>query len=790
MISYFNTVKGNDSKHCHPINSQGLIEILKDPELKLRADKILQLISEGKDAEAKEEKMKLPVVVLGQLYDEGQARSKNGGKSTGLLMIDYDDCKTIEEAQQFMNDIKAKWLGDLYLQELIVAAHFSPRMHGVHIWYRWIDGCSSYKECNERMSKLLGKPNYDEGCKDNSRCSFLVPYDYFKIENFAAIDDNAVYAKLQDEQEKKDCVSIKPSDAFRTATSATPVASDSAAAHDWPAEYEGIPYDQLVKELTLECASKSMLNADGSVSEGARDNTFFKVACLLRYACDNNAEWVASLAPQWALQLNDEQPGRVNELCHNACKRDLSFSIPKTLQKIVDKYNKVNTDASSNSINEKQKQCLKALDDAENQVSKFHKVPSALPPIFQECCDSVKPEWKPAVILSLLTALGTLCSKVRGVYVFDEIHSPSFQTVIEAPMGAGKSKMSAITELVMEPITILDEIGNNEINLYNAERVRANNSKQLAEKPNPIVRGLIGRFTEAGFNDVIDTAHGLHVWQGVAEIDLLAPVWKEFSAILRLAYGNERYGRTIQSPNQKRRNDPLYFNTFLCGTPSAVNRAFSNPEDGTVSRAMFFKLMGETPDAPVNRLTETKKKKIRKLCQRLHTLYCVGEDGEVVPEVFFKMDSITRFLMKWCDKKYMESVKYANPAIDRFRRRDASHAFNAALVAVAIYNAAGIKIGDKERRIIRNFAEWVAEYTLMTHLYKYADQFNAIHEKENSTRPLHHEAFLDKLPDTFVLAEAYQAYPKMQESTVRKNLSQLCKFGQLVSVSRGVYAKI
>lgn len=801
MISFFDNIK---STHCMQLDAEGLTAVLDSAELKRKAERIVSLLAEGKDSEASAVKASLPVVVLGQLYDEGSPRRKNGGKPTGLLMIDYDNCNTTDDAKQLMHSIKFKYLSDQKLQDIIVAAHYSPRMHGVHIWYRWIDGCHSYAECNERIAQMLSQPDYDESCKDNSRCSFLVPHEYFEIENFGAIDSNEAFAKMQEEQEtpslppRGEGAKVTMSSAANSACQAgdlpTPLGGESGRS-SYPSEYEGISYDVLISALTAECAPKSKIDSEGNVLEGARDNTFFKMACLLRYICDNNAEWIEALAPEWAHRLDDEQPGRLRELCRNACKRNLAFSFPPSLQKVLDSLTHASdsenaAEGAREAEEAHQRACIEKLDELAEERARFLRFPEKLPPIFQECCDAVKPEWKPAVVLTLLPAVGTICSKLRSKYLDSRMHSPSFQTVIEAPMGAGKQNMTDYTDMILEPLTRLDEIGNNQINMYNAELVKANNAKSLSDKPNPIVRGMIGRFTEAGLNDVLDTSHGLHIWSGVSEIDQVVGVWRDLSYILRLAYDNAMYARTIQSPRQHRGGRRLYMNTFLCGTPAAVNRMYTDPEDGLVSRTMFFKLMYETPDMPVNNVSPPQLKKIRTICQRLHQQYCVGENGEVASEQTVNLQYVNNHLEQWLQRKHIDATTYGSEALERFRRRDGLNGFRAAMVATAIYSVSRKKITEADKEVITGFAEWVADYSLMMHDYKFGKDFNAILEQSQATDIQKKTPVLDRLPGTFTLAEAYRAFSGHKEVTVRKLLSRLVSDKLLVNVERGVYSKV
>lgn len=784
--SYFESVK---SKACHQMSVADLIEVLKGDVLFEVCETIRVLMERGDEKAASQMKAKLPVIVLGQLYEEGQPRSKNGGQPTGMLMLDYDDCKTEAEASDLMQTIKEKWLSDMLLQDLIVAVHYSPRMHGVHIWYRWIDGCHSYAECNERLAKLLELPNYDASCKDNSRCSFLVPINYFGIQNWDALEHNEPYAELQAKQENESPhTNKKQTQGVAKSQTPSPVVVDT----DFPSDYNGVSYDSIIAELTRRCAPASKLTDDGKVMEGARDNTFFKIACYLRYICDNNARWLYALAPDWAMELDKDQEGRVYELCVNACKRSLAFNIPKTLTDVLDTFRLSDQQAelAQQKMAEQEDMNMFAvaeMDEIEESLRKFLIFPKKMPPVFQEFCDGVKPEWKAAVVFTLLPTLGTCMSRVRAKYLDQRLHSASFQTVIEAKMASGKQNYSDIADFVLTPITNMDLEGNTALNMFNAEAVKANGAKTLGNPPDVCVRKMIGKFTEAGLNGVLDTSKGLHIWSGVSEIDEVSGVWKDLSYILRLAYDNAAYGRTLQSQRQFRGERKLYLNTFLCGTPRAVARVYNDPEDGLVSRTMFFKLMVETPGIPLNKVTDRAKQSMLKLIQRVHDKYCITADGQVALEQTIDLSYVNKHLSKWLERKNLEATEYGSEALERFRRRDACNGFRAAIVAHILYTNRGRKMTEADKKVVLDFAEWVAEYSLMMHDYKFGAQLNEIIAEDEPNKSTNKQKVLDKLPQTFTLAEAYRVFRGNTQASIRARLARLVQKGLLVSEERGIF---
>lgn len=778
-----------------------LLERISTPFMKQTCDNIVKLLCEGKEEDAARLKSSLPVIVLNRLYDNGTPRKKDGGTPTGLIMIDYDDCRNTEEAHELAQKVKAAYLSDITLQEHIIAAHYSPRMHGIHIWYRWFEGAASVDECHQRIAALIQLQNYDQSCKDNSRCSFLVHKDMFFISNWDGMAHNEEWAEVQKKWETNQPTSKKSS--ARKTIKAAPKANvrdeDACdAPSDAPLEFGGIPIENIVRSLVRKCCPKKCLDADLNVSPGARNNVAFKVSTCLRYVCDNNPDWIMQHMPQWAKDLDHERNGELMNTIVSACSRPVTFSYPKTLQSALrecgmdEEYADAKKEPEQ-SEEDRQKFAVAEMEGIEASKQKFLMFPTDLPPIFAEWCNSCKAEWKAANAFCLLTLVGTIMSKCRARYLDGRLHSPSFQTVIEAPMASGKQNFSDMSRFILTPITEMDLEGNTKLNLYNAELLKANNSKTVGDPPDVCVRSMNGAFTEAGLNSTLDTAKGLHIVSTSSEIDQVSAVWKSLSYILRLAYDNEMYSRTLQSPRQFRGPRPMFLNTFLCGTPRAVNRVYNDPEDGLVSRTMFFKLVIETQGIPLNRVSERDKERMMKIIRQLHDTYCIRkeDDGYVVAlEQQINIDYVNRHLEKWLQRKSDEAAEFGSEAIERFRRRDAVNGFRAGMVAHAIYMATGKRITNKERTVVKKFAEWVAEYSLMMHDFKFGKELNAIIASDQLNESISKMSILDQLPDTFTLSEAYNLFRNEPTSSVRTKLTRLVQKGRLNKEQRGMYTKI
>lgn len=796
-FSYFASIK---SKQCRQLSVAELLDTLRVPSLKLMADGIKDALQRGDETAANNLKSQLPVVVLNELYKQNAPRKQGSGQLTGIVMIDYDNCESEEQLDALCGHIQNVALAHPILKDYIVAAHISPRRHGVHVWYKWLPDCHDIKECHAKFANLANLPDYDEGCNDSSRCSYVVPLDYFFVQCWSAMEHCEPSAELQ-KSLTKNGNNIKPNE--RTATtdavdlgnvtgdggSYSPAVAgvDVGPKVERPTKYEGIEYERIFKELVIKCAPASKLDDNGNVMQGARDNTLFKVVCLFRYICENNPDWVCEYLPNWALDLDKEQPGRCRKLVESACSRGLSFTTPRTLAMTIASLKE--SEENEQKSDTEQQSYVKELDNIEAGMRKFFELPAELPPVFKEITASFPFAWKPAAVLSLLPMLGTIMSRIRGTYLDKRVHSPSFQTVIEAKFGRGKGNITDLAKMVLEPLEIADEVGNNELNIYNAAVEKSNGTEKLPDKPDVCVRKITGDFTVAGFEEVLNTSKGLHIWCGTSEIDEVRKIWAAVSHILRKAYDNDMYGRSLQSTKTFRGERPVYFNTLLCGTSRAINRCYADPEDGLVSRTLFFKLMLDDEHMPVVKMQTSTRNRLNALVKKLHDSYSLSPEGKPVPESFFCLDFVNKALKAWLGKQYQESVRTGNSARDSFRRRDAVNGFRAALVATAIYSCMGVKLKDKEKKVITNFALWVANYGIEMHLLKYGKMLNRYESEDAGEDVTPAVDILQQFPKTFTIREAYRILSGRSENAVRIILSRLLASGYLVSEERGLYSK-
>lgn len=90
----------------------------------------------------------------------------------------------------------------------------------------------------------------------------------------------------------------------------------------YPDSYEGIGYDEIVKRLEEQLGGKP--------EHGARNSFIFTMACNLRYICNDDPQWVASILPTYG---EDAQKHRAT--VQNAVNRPMSRTMPETMARAL-----------------------------------------------------------------------------------------------------------------------------------------------------------------------------------------------------------------------------------------------------------------------------------------------------------------------------------------------------------------------------------------------------------------------------------------------------------------------
>lgn len=684
-FSLFDNVKSQKGIWC---TLEQWMKYSSSKRVKQICDSISQLSLDDHDAIG-ELKKGLPMVTW-QAYFEGR-RLNSEAQPSGLCMLDIDHiddpyklwCKIIGRREE---------LG-------ILLAHKTPSGHGLRLVFLCRKEFSSLDECQQWMARELGM-EHDPACKDFARSSYLVPdsYVYYYDGKLFSLEPEVVYEVPDDGRCKKNDVSSEISESTATSV-ATNVATEAVQTH-----YNGIPLTEI--------AEKWLLLNGGIPEKGFRNTRLHALTFEMRYITDFNEETLFSVIPHCG--LDDKQ---VRSFIHSACAAPRSVGIPKKLRQVLEMMS-----ANGSTFDDADDNSAPTL-----QLSDLCSNLPPLPPLIQQVVKTAPTDFKPATILCQLPILGTLASRLRAKYLDGDIHSPSFQVSLEAPQASGKSFMTKLVQLELAPILARDQ------EAYLAEREYSEKAKTMGSKYTPEQRQEMLGPTPKGIIRCIpptasitkmlirmDNAHGLHLFSVSEEIDTVTKAFKRgfsnYSDLLRVAFGNGRYGQDYASDTSFSGVVNVYYNTLFSGTPKAMCRFYPDVEDGLVSRVCFVTLPDQLgkPMPVWSELDEKARKEVDRQIARLDSVSQV--DNKVQPEHRMELRFLNEAMQHWLEGQRQIVNQTQDRVRDTYYKRAAVVGFRAGMLAYYLYGE------NSTRTVKRNtvrFATWVANYMLTQHLLRY-----------------------------------------------------------------------
>ncbi|MCQ2212275.1 MAG: DUF3987 domain-containing protein [Bacteroidaceae bacterium] len=748
-FAFLNNVKDTQT---HDRTFAEIMDACRTKEVRHLTRLIAEAVSTGNDERATSLKYQLPCVVWNRSYGDGGRVKKNTGTPTGVVMTDWDSCEDEEQLRSLCSQLQELVLTDPFVSTHLLAAHISPRRHGVHALWQWVDGCHSVGEVQERIEAALachGLPPMDPSCKDNSRKSFLVDRDYFFYMN-DRIDDTTPYSSMQQLQEhattqthRKNHQSAAPA---RSKADARTGADQPAAQTDqtgdegtpltFPLQYDAIPYSSIIDALVKRICRKSQLDAFGHPSQGNRHLTWLKVCSQLRTICDNNADWLFQLAPQWAF----DSPGNdVMQTCHDACEERVPFGIPKVLTAVIESLrDEAVEEAGEGDANH----AMTWLDDFHCR----HRMP-AMPEFLVPLMQGVPKGYEDAMLLHLLSMFGSMCfSKVRARYLDGKLHAPNLQVVIEGNWGQGKGKFEDVYKALFARIIEADKQKLFEEAAWDEKAERTGANKDLEAKPHQIVLTAGIGITKSKLADVLSDNQGVHFFMFESEILAVVNALKKSYGLtyehLRKAFENGDVYQNTKSRTSKTGIFPVYFNYTFTGTPADTVKFIGKELEGGTASRICWSVIPEN-QRYMTRLVlpsyadlETMREQIDEWCRKY--VYSRRENAEGVDEdvpadtLQVDLDYINQELATWIDRQWLLFEVEGNAARRDARGRMGAIAFHCAMVLHMLFGCP--KPTDRKvRRQVCELSIYLANYCMERFLHKFS-------ESQNEQRKLNRKA--------------------------------------------------
>ena len=691
------------------------------------------------------------------LSPHGGKNPKGGGtrkaefmRPTGLLMMDYDhqDPHKVYAALQ-------DYLASTASVNELALAHITPSGDGLRIVLKRAKGKTIAEEqyqWHQRIAKFYdGDLKFDDVCKDISRLSFAPMQSEVLYYN-----PSLLFAELPEAEDYPDgslwggeplraalgtpsapqC-SARPSMNRGTVSGATPHPEgehqqtpplfiegvpggrgrSKQSAEQYPTDYNGVEYSEIIKRLEEQLG--------GRPEHGARNSFIFSMACNLRYICNDDAAWVASILPTYG-----EEPQKHRMTIQSAVNRPMSRTMPETLKRALGVA----------------KMCGEGGDSEfkiQNSALEAPALPEVLPPLMDLLVSRSPEKMRAAVAMSVFPPLGAHLRGVEFTYWDGREYEPTFMNVLAAELSAGKSAVNLPIEYIIADIEARDDVARNKEAEWKEKCATLKTTEDKPTRPKGLsVQVLSADMTNAAFVQRLSDAEGKFLYTQMDEIELLDSLKTNtrggaVSAILRLAFDCGKYGQERVASNAINAKVRVRWNWNASTTIQRVRKYFAGSiADGTLSRLSFATIIKDEDDWGEERpkfaqygqpFADALAPYIDRLTTCKGTLHC--------PEA-----------IAWAEQMCDEQVAYAREIDDRTY---AQYSYRAVLMgffrAMVLYIAHGMQW----TREIAEFAAWSVRYDLWCKMRFFSDMMHKDMEGERSALQRGPASLLAMLPKEF-----------------------------------------
>ncbi|MBR3983888.1 MAG: hypothetical protein IKJ09_00390 [Bacteroidaceae bacterium] len=707
-------------------------------------------------------------------------------RPTGLLMMDFDHVGDPHKVYQALLD--AMMADCRKCEDWLALAHITPSGDGLRLVLKREKGKTIEQEqhgwflCIEEYCAGL---KFDAVCKDISRLSFAPMQKEILYYNpsllFAPLPDAAEYpdgtlfsgvAGVRSAGVQTNASTMSGGYPLRTSCS-SPLKGDSAestgsAANEsnqkelspfkgderngagrngaegvteYPTSYEGMEYTEIVQRLEEQLG--------GRPEHGARNSFIFTMACNLRYICNDDPAWVASILPTYG-----EDPQKHRATIHSAVNRPMSRTMPETLTRAL-----------------RVAQGELSIVNCELSIATPPAMPAALPAPLDMLISRTPQPMRPAVAMAVFPPLGAHLHEAKFHYWDNRDYEPTFMNVLVAELSSGKSAVNTPIEYIIADIEARDDVAREREQEWKNQCATISNAKDKPQRPKGLaVQCLSADMTNAAFVQRLADAEGRFLYTMMDEIELLDSLKTNtrggsVSAVLRLAFDCGKYGQERVASNAVNAKVRVRWNWNASTTVQRVRKYFAHSiADGTLSRLSFSTILKSDEDwgdthRPVygdygQAFADALHPYIDALCSCKGTLRC--------PEA-----------EQWALSLSDELVDFARQLDDRTY---ATMSFRAVLMGFFRAMVLYVMNGCRWTTVIADFAAWSVRYDLWCKMRFFRDMLHKDLEGEKTALQRGPVSLLTLLPMEFTrqqaeelrVAQGMKPNPKAMLSTWKK----------------------
>ena len=648
----------------------------------------------------------LPAFCWHAWFDDGKRKNYTAHPS-GLIMIDIDH---VDDPRKLWDEIK-----DQCLAYGALIAHVTPSTHGLRIVLPVPEGLD-IEAAQTAYVKSLRLKDVDACTKDLARLSFCVPEEYFLHIDYKRL--------FEDVAETTPSLNIAPQAEVETplidASQKADVAEkDNALTNKtFDETFDTIPYPVLVESL------QELLG--GIPAHGSRNNFIFSMAAYLRYVCNDDPDWIATILPTYG-ESNDKWRRTID----SACQRAQYKVMPQIVKRAIELARHKMAVVSKNE------------DEDANQLPP--PMPEKLPKLIAHLVKNVPVVCRPAVANAVFPALAAHLNGVKFWLIDGTEKEATFMCVTMAKQSSGKSAINKPIEYIVADIVERDEINRKREQEWKEASANKAGNKEKPKRPDDLcVQVLVSDMTNAAFVQRMKDANGKYLYTNLEELDLLKQLQtngtKDVGKIICLCFDNGKYGQERVGTQSVTARVDLRWNWNASSTIQKGVQFFKGRMvDGTLSRVNFCTIIPDSSQPFVygkydDKYAETLKPYITNLNLANGNVECK------------QALDLARKMSENCAE---EGVLSDDDIYKDLSHRAVTIAY---LKAMVLYIAQGMTWSKD----IAEFAEWSLKYDLWCKCHFFGEQVKEEKAKENVKKKRGRQNLLELLPATFSFKDAQE----------------------------------
>ena len=519
--------------------------------------------------------------------------------------------------------------------------------------------------------------------------------------------------------------------------------------------YEGIPYEEIVKELAAQIGPDP--------AHGNRNNFIYREALYLRYICNNDPEWIKQVVLTYG---EDEQ--KAFAAVDSACKVAQSAVMPEKVKQAIE-------------LARKNYLAKQATEKAGIYAEVPPQLPAKLPKLIKLLTSKVPDDFKAPVAMAVFPPLAAHLKGVNFRYIDNQVHEAAMMNLLVAPMSSGKSAVNGPIDSIIEDLVQMDKVNRQKEQEWKDEVNTMGDNKKKPVRPEDIcIRIVSPDLTRAAYIQRLDDAQkagDAYLYCKMDEVDMLKK-FNDPSQLIRLCWDNSEDGQERVGTKSVTARVKTRFNWNASTTIAVSQKFFSVREvaDGAVSRLSLATIFrSEFDPCPVVGEYDAQFKS--QLAPYIHQLNATSG---------FKECRKARQLIERLGSELMELAQLAyNKPYAEFAKRSLANGFRRAMV---LYLANG----EKWEKAIEDFIVWSVKYDLWCKMRFFGNQMQEAIDADN--RSIYHASGVSNLllfvHDTFDKAEIQEVC--MVHGTKTKLAVLLCtwkKRGFIVKNEGGTFSK-